>query len=172
MLFTILSNIIDISKSYPLLSIILLTFLPFAELRASIPYAMLSLNMPWYTAFTLCVITNIILGIILYPLIDSIIKTLTKIKKVDLIYSRYVEKTQKKIRPYIEKYGELGLAIFIGIPLPGSGVYSGSLAGYLLGIKYKKFIISNIIGVLIAGIIVTLIIISGENALNVFIKTL
>ena len=72
----------------------------------------------------------------------------------------------------MDKYGEIGIALFIGIPLPGSGVYSGSLGANLIGLKYKKFIIANILGVLIAGIIVTIIVLSGNNAFSYFIKTI
>jgi len=95
-----------------------------------------------------------------------------RIKFIDKIYQKYVERTQKKIHKYVKKYGEAAVAIFIGIPLPGSGSYSGALAAYLIGLGYKKFIIANIIGVLIAGVIVTLITLTGATAFNLFIKIL
>jgi uncharacterized membrane protein len=57
----------------------------------------------------------------------------------------------------------LGVAIFIGIPLPGTGVYAAALGSNLIGLSYKKFIIADIIGVLIAGIIVTIITLSGRG---------
>ena len=60
--------------------------------------------------------------------------------------------------------------MFIGIPLPGSGVYSGALGSYLIGLKYKKFIIANIVGVVIAGIIVTLVVLSGNGIFSLFVK--
>jgi len=49
----------------------------------------------------------------------------------------------------------MGVAIFIGIPLPGSGVYTGALGSYLLGVQKKKFMVANAIGVLIAAVAVT-----------------
>ena len=66
-------------------------------------------------------------------------------------------RTQKNIQKSVDKYGELGVALFIGVPLPGSGVYSGALGAYVIGLNFKKFIIADIIGVLIAGTIVTII---------------
>ena len=69
----------------------------------------------------------------------------------------------------MDKYGEIGLAIFIGIPLPGSGVYSGALAAYLIGMNFKRFIIAATIGVFIAGTIVTLATIGGTSAF-IFIR--
>jgi len=153
-----------------ILNLIWITFLPFLELRASIPYGILKANLPWIQVFVICVITNIILGAILYLLIDKIIKIATKIKAIDDIYQKYIEKMQKNVDKYVDKYGELAVAVFIGIPLPGSGVYSGAIASYLLGLKYKKFMIANIIGVLIAGTIVTVVSLTGAGIFNLFVK--
>ena len=79
-------------------------------------------------------------------------------------------RNQKKVHKYVEKYGVLGLGLFIGVPLPGSGVYSGALAAYLLGFKFKEFFKAAIIGVLIAGVIITLISTAGNTALYFLIK--
>ena len=73
------------------------------------------------------------------------------------MYNKIIEKNQKKIKKYVDRYGEIGVAIFIAVPLPGTGSYSAALGSYLIGLSYKKFIIANFIGVLIAGVIVTLI---------------
>jgi uncharacterized membrane protein len=155
-----------------LLMLILLTFAPFLELRASIPYGIFKTNLHWTTVFLICVIVNILLAPILYVFLNKFIHLFLRIKAIDKVYQKYVEKTQKKIHKYVEKYGELGVAIFIGIPLPGSGVYSGALGSYLLGLSYKKFLIAAVIGVLIAGIIVTIISLTGAGALGIFIKSI
>jgi len=153
-----------------ILNLVWITFLPFLELRASIPYGILKANLNWVIVFLVCVVTNIILGAVLYPLIDTITKILTRIGFIDKLYEMYITRTRRKIDRYVEKYGYLGVAIFIGIPLPGSGVYSGALAAYLIGLDYKKFIIADIIGVLIAGIIVTIVSLTGVGAFDLFIK--
>ncbi|MBU4201679.1 MAG: small multi-drug export protein [Candidatus Altiarchaeales archaeon] len=153
-----------------ILNIVWITFLPFLELRASIPYGILKANLNWALVFLVCVVTNIILGAVLYPLIDTIIRIFTRIGFIDNLYRRYVRRTQKRIDMYVKKYGYLGVAIFIGIPLPGSGVYSGALAAHLIGLDYKKFIIADIIGVLIAGIIVTIVSLTGVETFDFFIK--
>jgi len=160
---TLLNSIIIISA---------ITFLPFLELRASIPYGILVLKMHWFPVFIIASIANIILGPIVYFFIDKLIHIFLKVKFIDDIYQKYVEKTQKNIHKYVEKYGEAAMAIFIGIPLPGSGSYSGALAAYLIGLGYRKFFIANVIGVLIAGIIVTAVVITGINAFDVFIKAI
>ncbi|MFW6014567.1 MAG: COG2426 family protein [Nanoarchaeota archaeon] len=152
-----------------IIKLIVYTLIPFLELRFSIPWGILTgLNIWLVLAIT--IITNILLGVLLYPLIDTIIRIIEKIKFVEKIYTFYIIKTRKKINKYVEKYGEIGVALFISIPLPGSGVYSGALAAYLLGLSYRKFIIACVIGVLIASAAVTLITISGSSAFEIFIK--
>lgn len=160
---TLLNNILIISA---------ITFLPFLELRASIPYGILVLKMHWLPVFIIASIANIILGPIVYFFIDKLIHIFLKVKFIDNMYQKYVEKTQKNIHKYVEKYGEAAVAIFIGIPLPGSGSYSGALASYLIGLGYRKFFIANVIGVLIAAAIVTAIVMTGINAFDFFIKTI
>ena len=155
-----------------ILLIIAITFLPFLELRASIPYGILILKMHWFPVFIIAVIANIILGPLVYFFLNKVIHIFLRIKFIDAIYQRYVEKTQKEIHRYVEKYGEAALAIFIGIPLPGTGVYTGALAAYLIGMDYKKLIVSTILGVLMAGAIVTAVILTGTAAFNIFIKTI
>ena len=149
-----------------------ITLLPFLELRASIPYGILQTDLHWSVIFMVCVITNAILGPVIYFLLDKVLHIVLRIKLLNRIYHHYVEKMQKKIHSGVEKYGEWCIAVFVGIPLPGSGSYSGALAAYLLGLSYKKFIIANIIGVIIAGIVVTLVVLSGDGLTQYFVKTL
>ncbi|PIZ50739.1 ligand-binding protein SH3 [Candidatus Woesearchaeota archaeon CG_4_10_14_0_2_um_filter_33_13] len=153
-----------------LLQMVLLTLAPFLELRASIPYGVFATNYSLLTVFTICVLVNIILGPIVYFFYDKIIHIFLKIKFIDRIYQKMVLKTQKKVHPYVEKYGILGLAVFIGVPLPGSGVYTGALAAYLLGFRKRDFLFATIIGVVIAGIIVMLVSTAGNGIWQFLIK--
>jgi uncharacterized membrane protein len=166
----LLSNIINLITN-PYLAIILLTFTPFLELRASIPYGILIAKLPWYNVISIAIISNILLAPMLYFFVTKVIQLFFFIKPFERWYHKKLEKTQKKAKPLIDKYGLLGLAIFIGIPLPGSGVYSGTLIAYLLNMGYKKFLYAAILGVFIAAISVTLITISAGSA-NTFITKL
>ena len=153
-----------------ILYLFLITLLPLLELRASIPYGIISNNLSWWWVFIICVIANIIIGIIVFLVIDQFVKIVTKISFMNRLYELKVKNLQKKIHIGVEKWGELFLIIFIGIPLPGSGVYSGALAGYIMGISFKKFMIANIFGVLIAAILVTIATMTGSEAFHFFIK--
>ena len=153
-----------------LLKLILLTLAPFLELRASIPYGILIAKLNWVLVFLVTVITNIVLAPIVYLFFDKFIHIFLRIKVVDRLYQKQVIRTQRKIHPLIEKYGVLGLALFIGVPLPGSGVYSGALGAYLLGFRKRDFLLAAIVGVLIAGIIVTLISTIGFETFGFLLK--
>lgn len=152
-----------------LVIIAILTLTPFLELRASIPYGIV-LGHAWWAVFLIAVIFNILIAPVTYFFWNKIIHLLRWIKFVDKLYHKTIERVQKKAKKAIDKYGELGLAVFIGIPLPGSGVWSGALAANILGLRFRKYMIASIIGVLIAGIIVTVIVMSGTGLFDLFVK--
>lgn len=137
--------------------LIFLTFLPTMELRLSIPYGLFVMKLPPLLVIPVVIISNFILGIIVFFLLEKLTDFFLKYIWFSKIYNKLVKRTQRKIKKYVEKYGILGLGIFIGIPIVGSGSWTGALGAHILGIKYKHFIIANLIGVLIAGAIVSLL---------------
>ena len=147
--------------------LVLITLVPALELRASIPAGLgLLYDIYWPAVFVSCVAANIVLGIVWFLALDYIVPLLTKIKPVAYVYGKYVERTQHRIDKAVEKWGEWAVAVFIGIPLPGSGVYTGALAAYLIGLSFRKFMVANAVGVLIAGTIVTAISLLGGGTVE------
>ena len=104
-----------------ILNISWITFLPFLELRASIPYGLVATELHWSVVFLIGAGANILLGILLYLVIGKIAYFATKNPFLRGLYGRYVERTQRRIKPLVDKHGEWALAVFIGIPLPGTG---------------------------------------------------
>lgn len=153
-----------------ILILILITLIPTLELRASIPYGILRADMHWWFVVLVCVVTNIVLGPLVYLFLDKVMALLLRFAWLNQIYGRTVTRTQRRIQKSVDQYGEMGVALFIGIPLPGTGSYSGALGAYLLGLGYRKFIVANIIGVLMAGFIVTFVVLTGVEALRMLIK--
>ncbi|MCK4634769.1 MAG: small multi-drug export protein [Candidatus Aenigmarchaeota archaeon] len=139
-----------------ILLIIALTFLPTLELRASIPYGVYILELPILQVFLISILSNILVGIIVFLLLIKLTNYFLKYQFFSRIYNKIVLRVQRKTKKHIDKYGLLGLVLFIAIPLPGSGSWTGALAAYVFGIKFKSFILANIIGVIIAGILVSL----------------
>ncbi len=155
---------------YDFLQITLITLIPTLELRASLPYAILVLQLPWYLAFFWVVLINILLGPLVFFALRFFLHLLIKIPLFNRIYEHSLGKAQTRIKPMVEKYGEIGLAIFIGIPLPGSGVYTAALAAFILDIKAKKFLVATVIGVIIAAVLVLAVVYSGSEIFQWVIK--
>ena len=150
--------------------IIGLTLVPGLELRASIPYGILTTDLHWSTVLVVALITNILLGAVVYTLIGLLLDFCLKFSYFRRPWEWYTKKVQKKIHRNVEKYGEFGLALFIGVPLPGSGSISGAVAAHLMGMSFKRFFLANLIGVSIAAIVVLAVSLFGDGAWNIFIK--
>ncbi|MDT8390147.1 MAG: small multi-drug export protein [Lentisphaeria bacterium] len=145
----------------------LITLIPALELRASIPFGFGLLGkhwlgfdfyaMPWWLVAVVCMIANIILGWAVFGILAPVMKWLERFAWFRRWLEPVLLRAQKKIQPYVEKFGEFGVALFIGVPLPGSGVYTGAVGAFLLGLDRKKFAVANVLGVLISGLAVTVI---------------
>ncbi len=144
-----------------LIWIVILTLLPALEVRASIPYGILS-GAPPLAVFLLAAATNIVLGLLVYFTVRWTIGWLMRLSWFDRLWSRFVVPRQERIHPQVERYGPLALALFIGIPLPGSGVWSGALVAVALGMGRRHFLLACTLGVLIASLAVTFLVMTGR----------
>ena len=143
--------------------LVLVTLIPALELRASIPYGILGNEhfgitpglMSWPVVAGVCTAANIVLGWGVFWVLAPILHWLERFVWFSSTIEPILVRTQRKLKPYVDRYGELGVAVFIGIPLPGSGVYTGAVGAFLLGLDRRKFAIANVIGVLIAATAVT-----------------
>jgi uncharacterized membrane protein len=156
--------------SNPYVWIVILTLAPFLELRASIPYGILVAKEHYAAVVLTAVVVNILLGPVIYFLLERLLHVALRLGPVRRLWDRVVVRVQKKVHPLVEKYGVLGLGLFIGVPLPGSGVYSGAIGGYLLGFTRKEFYVGTVIGVLIAAAAVTAVVLTGAGAFFIFLK--
>ena len=154
-----LDSLINSNLSKELITIIL-AMLPIAELRLSIPVAITVLNLPWYEAFALGILGNLIPVPFLLLFFEGAAKLLRKIsigsKLVDWVLKRTARHTGS-----IQKYEFAGLAIFVAIPLPLTGAWTASLLAYILGLKFWPSFLSICLGVIGAAVIVTTLTLLG-----------
>ena len=140
------------------LKIFLTSLTPIGELRASIPLGLTVFHQPIWVVFFVSVIGNMIPPMLILWLFPKISQWLmVKSKLMNKFLTWLFERTRKKTKDKIEKYGDLALIIFVAIPLPNTGAWTGALAAWLFGIPFKKAIPNIFYGVLIAGAVVTLI---------------
>ena len=147
--------------------------LPFVEIRAAIPVGILigTLHLPLgitisgfglnpFFVFFLACLMGPLLAFILFNFLHVFGKKLEK-SRFSKRYMQILYISQKRIKPYVDKYGLWGMAFYISLPLPASGIYSGSIGGYVIGMEKKKFYLASVIGAAFAALIVTLVTVLG-----------
>jgi len=142
------------------LIIVIIAALPVVELRGALPVAINIFNMPWYWAFCLSIIGNLLPVPILLLFFESLAKLISKISIGKKLVNWVLERTRRH-GGVIEKYERIGLILFVAIPLPVTGAWTGSIAAFLLGIKFQHAFLSIFCGVVIAGVIVTCLCLLG-----------
>ncbi len=151
-------NLINFFADFPSsISVIILSMIPVMELRGSIPLAVGIYQMPIWQAFVFSIIGSVLVTVIILYFLESATKLLMKTRIGKRFFEWLFERTREKFAGKYQKYGEVALMIFVAIPLPVTGVWTGSLAAYLFGIQRKRAIFFIALGAIIAGIIVSLL---------------
>lgn len=137
-----------------IIGLLVISMIPVIELRGSIPIGFF-MGLPWYVTMFCSIIGNMIpVPIILL----FVVKVFDFMKKHNIL-TKFVNKMEQKALNRSEKVtkGEFwGLMLFVAIPLPGTGAWTGALIAAMLQMKRKDAFLSIFLGVLIAGILVTL----------------
>jgi uncharacterized membrane protein len=133
------------------------SLLPIIELRGAIPMGAI-LGLPWWQSYLLSIVGNMLPVPFILLFIKVVLGWMTKSKvrffnKMAGWLHRKVEKNRVKIA----KYSFWGVCFFVAIPLPVTGAWTGSLVAAMIDMKFWKALLSCTIGVLIAGVIMTLV---------------
>ncbi len=136
----------------------LISLVPFLELRFSIPLAL------WYnpslsptTVFAICVALNILAIPVAYLLLDFILPPIRRrVELVERMFRWSVRRAKKH-----QNLSLVGLALFVGVPLPLTGAYTGSLIAYIVGLDRKRAALAISAGVVIAGILIWVLAVLG-----------
>lgn len=144
---------------------IIIAMLPISELRGAIPIAIGIYGINPVDAFILAVIGNMMPVIPLLLFLESVSNFLRRWNFWDRFFTWLFTRTHRNHSKEFEKYGTLALAIFVGLPLPATGAWTGCAAAFVFGIKFRNALLAITSGVIAAGIIVTLITVAGINLL-------
>ncbi len=137
------------------LTIFLISLLPVLELRGGLIAAVL-LGVPLWKAFIVCFIGNMLPVPFIILFIKKIFEFLRRFSVFDKFISKLEAKTEKN-KDKVLRYKQWGLLVFVAIPLPGTGAWTGALFAALLDIDLKKSFPIIALGVLIAGVIVAVL---------------
>ena len=135
--------------------IFIISMVPILELRGGLLVSKL-LDVSITTAIPICIIGNIIPIPFILLFIKQIFKWMKKIK----IFRGLIEKLENRAMSRsdtIKRYEFWGLVLFVGIPLPGTGAWTGSLIAALLDIDFKKAILAELLGIAIATVIMSIV---------------
>lgn len=152
----------DSSNFFEFLSPRIATFFtamtPIGELRASIPIALLTYGMNVFETFIISVLGNMIPVAAILWILEPVSKFLmNRFKIARRFFTWLFNYTRRRHSKRFEKYEGYALAVFVGIPLPVTGGWTGALIAFVFGIPPKKAILHILIGVLMAGLIVTVV---------------
>ncbi len=132
----------------------LVASLPVSELRGSIPLAILQFKFVWWKAYLISVAGNMIPVIPWLLFLNYAQQGLMRYRLPRMFFNWIFARTRRKGK-MIEEYETLGLMMFVAIPLPITGAWTGCIAAFLFGIKMRHALLAIFTGVLIAGTIVT-----------------
>ena len=134
--------------------VFLLAMLPIFELRGSIPMGIHYYNLPYWKVIPLSLAGNMVPIFFILLFFGFVTKICFKFTICRKILEAIFRRTRSK-SAIIEKYEEVGLMIFVAIPLPVTGAWTGSLAAYLMGLSFWKSIFFIFLGVCIASVVVS-----------------
>ena len=137
----------------PQLAVLICSMIPIIELRGAIPLGCV-LGLPFWQTFFISIIGNLIPSPFILLFIHKIIHFLKGFKLTRKM-ALWAEKRAEVKSDKRENLSFFGLAIFVAVPLPGTGAWTGSLVANFLGIRFKKALFAVILGVITAGIVVT-----------------
>lgn len=142
----------------PQLAVIITAMLPVTELRASIPFAIGYFKLSYFESLFYSIIGAYLPSIAIIYGVGPISKFLINHSKLAAKFFDWLfERTRKKFKHKYATWGNLALMVFVAIPLPATGVWTGSLAAWLFGIKKKQALLYIALGAMISGIIVLIL---------------
>jgi len=140
------------------LATVIIAVLPIFELRGAIPVAIGVYKMSVMNAYIWAVIGNMIPAFFLVLFLEGVSKRLmASSKAMNKFFNWLFDRTRRKFTHKYDKYGAAALILFVAIPLPVTGVWTASVASFLFGIKPRIAVPYMLAGVIIAGVIVSIL---------------
>ena len=136
-----------------------ISMVPLIELRGGVPFGT-GMDLPWHWCLIVCMIGNMIPVPLVFFFARKLLLWGSKKMVVGKFCSFCLQKGERGGKKLQEKAGKgiyVALLLFVGIPLPGTGAWTGTLAASILDLDFKKSTLAVVLGVLLAGIIMTVV---------------
>lgn len=149
-------KLIELLSSSPHeLTTAVLAMAPISELRGAIPYAVTVGGIPWQEAYVIAVIANFVPVIFILNLIGPVYHYFRRFERFDRFFQWLFARTRRKGK-MIERFEILGLILFVAIPLPVTGAWTGSVAAFVFGVRKRVAAPAIFVGIMLAGAVVTM----------------
>ncbi|MGQ9628752.1 MAG: COG2426 family protein [bacterium] len=135
---------------------IILAMLPILELRGAIPVVVGAYHIPVWKAYVYSVLGNIIPIIPILVFLEPLRKWLSERVSLARWFFDWLYWRTYRRGDIIQRYEALGLIVFVAIPLPMTGAWTGAVAALIFGIKFRLALPAIVLGVMIAGVVVSL----------------
>ena len=136
-----------------ILWVLVATVSPISELRGGIPLGILEYGLDPSFTFSIAVIAN---ALIFFPVFLVLRFFYDKFLCRIPLFDRYLDSLRERGKPKVDKYGFWGLFLFVAVPLPLTGAYTGTILAWLLGMSWRKAFPPVVVGVVVAGVVVLL----------------
>ncbi|WP_234553314.1 COG2426 family protein [Thermus caliditerrae] len=140
----------------PELYVMLVAALPVVELRGAIPLGV-AMGMPLAKAFWLSLLGNLLVAPLALALLPWAVGVLTRVPVLARAWEALEARVRLRGEEQVQRLGALGLFLFVAVPLPGTGAWSGAILAVILGLKRRYAFLAISLGVLAAGLIVLLL---------------
>jgi len=145
---------------HPLLVVFLLSTLPIFELRLGIPIGINYFHLPWWHVVPVSILGNLVPVVPLLLFLEPVSSFLSKWRPGKIFFDWLFARTRRRSR-VVERYESLGLVIFVGVPLPITGAWTGCVAAFLFGLPFLRSFVCIGLGVMVASVIVTTLSLMG-----------
>jgi len=142
------------SQLYDVLMVMLLAMMPISELRGAIPYGILVAKLDPLLVFVISIIFNFLPVPFLLIFLHKIEEIAMRWKPTKKFIEKYFGRVRRRASKKVEIYEEIALILFVAVPLPITGAWTGSVIAYLFDLDFKKSLLTIFLGILIAGVIV------------------
>ena len=143
-----------------LLEVFFIAASPIVELRGAIPIAIKIYHIPWPFAFLIAFAGNLLPVPFLLLLLGPLSKLAGRIRVLGKMLDWIFERSRRQ-GGIVEKYKMIGLVLFVAVPLPGTGAWTGSIVAFLSGLGFRRAFLAIVAGVFLAGVIVTALTLIG-----------
>jgi len=148
-----------------------LTVAPISELRGAIPFLLAKGGSPLWV-YLFCVALNALVGPFVFLFLNTLHRLFSRISLYNRLFDVMVRRARAKIEKNVEKYEYWGVTIFVAIPLPITGAWTGTLGAWVLDLEPRKTFLHVFYGVCIAGVVVLLVSYFGIEAFSFFTKSI